>query len=157
MSQLLCLRSFRICISHPHLYLVLMAPIVSASLPLFHVNGKWGLICHLLGAMSGSEQGCSSWQCVFDCCHDSSSCEKRRLTGREKQKSVKYQEEYIHCLYVSVLFSWVDFLGWTLVKMRNHSSLENSAFYWRWSLLKICLKSFYEILCIYAPKTKINE
>lgn len=71
------LGSFRIRISHTHLYLVLTF-MVSAFLSVLHMNGKWDLICHLLGAMSGSEQGHSTWWCVFDCCHGSSSCEKRK-------------------------------------------------------------------------------
>lgn len=104
-----------------------------------HMNGKWDLICHLLGAMSGSEQGHSTWWCVFDCCHGSSSCEKR------KPKISKNAQRKI-CITISWYFVFLGefFFYLILVKMINHSSLENNVFHWRWSLLKLCLKSFYE-------------
>lgn len=71
-----------------NLYLDLMATVISRFISALHMNGKWGLICYLFGGMSGSEQGCNTWQCVIGCCHGNS-CEKRKITVRECQNSVE--------------------------------------------------------------------
>lgn len=58
-------------LSSEHTSLILICPhelmtaIVSAFLLASCVSRKLDSICHLLGAMSSTEQGHSTWQCVF--------------------------------------------------------------------------------------------
>lgn len=75
-----------------------MTPIISGFLSVLHMNGQCGLICHSFGAMSGSEQVCTTWQCGFGGCHGSSSCEKRKPTSREYQKPVEILGGVMHSL-----------------------------------------------------------